>query len=101
MRSLHRPSARLTAGRVDMAPWLPQCCTVRPIHAPARPAPRGRSRPRRSNTCLLPGPHTAGQRFNIGMQGCTVHLRKAQHEQCEQLRTLPHTSCKHEPDLQA
>ena len=38
MRSSQRPSARLTAGRVLMAPWLPQCCTVSPIHAPASPA---------------------------------------------------------------
>ena len=37
MRSSQRPSARLTAGRVLMAPWFPQCCTVSPIHAPASP----------------------------------------------------------------
>lgn len=38
IKSSQRPRARLTAGRVDIAPWLPQCCTVSPIHAPASPA---------------------------------------------------------------
>ncbi len=38
MRSSHRPSASFTHSLVLMAPWLPQCCTVSPIHAPPRPS---------------------------------------------------------------
>jgi hypothetical protein len=37
MRSSQLPSARLMAGEVDMAPWLPQCWMVTPIQAPATP----------------------------------------------------------------
>ncbi len=43
MRSSHRPMALLTHARVLIAPWLPQCCTVSPIHAPPSPA-HGRHR---------------------------------------------------------
>ncbi len=78
MRSLQRPSARLTAGRVDMAPWLPQCCTVRPIHAPARPA-RARGA-LASALSFLPGPHTAKHCFLHGLYEFAVHPRMASHE---------------------
>jgi hypothetical protein len=78
MRSLQRPSARLTAGRVDMAPWLPQCCTVRPIHAPARPArARGASTLR---PILFAGAALLNTVFYIGLQVFGVHLRMASHE---------------------
>ena len=43
MRSSVSPINLFTQALVDIAPWLPQCCTVRPIHAPARPAHRGPS----------------------------------------------------------
>lgn len=38
MRSSVKPRRLLTMGFVDIAPWLPQCCIVSPIQAPAMPA---------------------------------------------------------------
>ena len=38
MRSSVSPRRSFTSGTVLIAPWFPQCCTVSPIHAPARPS---------------------------------------------------------------
>eukprot|EP00959_Pyramimonas_sp_CCMP1952_P069855 1458616-Pyramimonas_sp.AAC.1 len=38
IRSTVRPSMLFTQGLVDIAPWLPQCWMVRPIHPPAHPS---------------------------------------------------------------
>ena len=45
MRSSMAPIASFTQALVLMAPWLPQCCTVRPHHAPPRPSSRPDIRP--------------------------------------------------------
>ncbi len=75
MRSSHRPMALLTHARVLIAPWLPQCCTVSPIHAPPSPA------------------RDATQLLRI-LQGCEVDVTWAEILHCSKLRASAQTTPK-------